>query len=168
MLSMRRYHLRPYVATDRAACLRLFRSNIPDSFRDEEVTGFLDFIDRLPGQYLVCEESASGIVACGGLACEAGTVTLCWGIVEKAHQGKGIGRLLLRARLAIAAELDGAERIVMNTSQHTAGFFEKEGLRTVKVQENYYASGLHRHDMELALDEAARRRIMSVSASDSA
>jgi ribosomal protein S18 acetylase RimI-like enzyme len=156
------YHFRPYLTADRDACLRLFESNIPGSFLAHEIPDFLDYLERMPGPYLVCEQEGGGIVACGGLARRAGRpgkVVLCWGMVDREHQGRGIGRLLLRARLALALTVPATGRITMNTTQHTAPFFEKEGLRTVRVRKNFFAPGLHRHDMELVLDQETRERI---------
>jgi GNAT superfamily N-acetyltransferase len=150
--------LRRYRPDDRAACLSLFEGNIPDSFFPSEIPQFLEFLDWLPGPYLVME-SENRLVACGGLAEHPAYATLCWGMVARDHQRQGIGRFLLQARLALAACMPSVRQVHMNTSQRTAPFFAKEGFRTLRVTRNGYAPGLDRHDMELRLGTAVREKI---------
>jgi hypothetical protein len=155
---MNHLHLRRFRREDRPACLALFEGNIPDSFFPHEIPGFLEFLDCLPGPYVVVEEGGD-LVACGGLAEHAQCVTLCWGMVARARQHQGIGRILLHVRLALAVCIPGARRVNMNTSQRTAPFFAKHGFETRRVTLNSYGPGLHRHDMELRLGTEARQQI---------
>jgi GNAT superfamily N-acetyltransferase len=156
---MDQLHLRRYCKDDRAACLTLFESNIPDSFLPHEIPGLLDFLDCFTGPYLVAEEAGGRILGCGGMAEYPDYVTLCWGMVARARQRQGIGRVLLRTRLALAACIPGVRRVSLNTSQRTAPFFEKEGFQTRRVTPHFYGSGLHRHDMELRLSPIVRQEI---------
>jgi hypothetical protein len=159
LLIMNHLQLRRYRREDRASCLALFEGNIPDSFFPHEIPGFLEFLDNFTGPYLVVEQAGGGVVACGGLAEHHEYATLCWGMVARARQRQGIGRFLLRARLALAACIPGARRIYMNTSQGTAPFFAKEGFETRRVTLHSYGPGQHRHDMELRLGKATRQKI---------
>ena len=131
-------HLRRYRRDDRSACLALFEGNIPGSFFPYEIPAFLDFLDCFTGPYLVVEE-AGGVVACGGLAEHPECLTLCWGMVARDRQRQGIGRLLLRARLALAVAIPRARQVILNTTQLTAPFFAKEGFQTRRVTPNAYA-----------------------------
>lgn len=164
--------IRPYRPTDRDACLALFDSNVPGSFTPEERPEFAAFIDALPGPYLVAEEASSGrVVACGGLAPrEPSAAVLCWGMVDAERQGEGIGRVLLRVRLAQACAMAGVTHVEMNTSNETEAFFLREGLHTVRVQEHYFRPGLHRHDMVCELGpaacEAVRARLAALLAKE--
>jgi GNAT superfamily N-acetyltransferase len=152
--------LRLYRPEDRDACLALFDGNVPGSFLAEERSEFAAFIDALPGPYLVAEEGSGRVVACGGLAPrEPSAAVLCWGMVDAGRQREGIGRVLLRVRLSQACALPGVTQVEMNTSNETEAFFEREGLRTVRVQENYFRPGLHRHDMVCELGPAARESV---------
>lgn len=137
----------------------MFESNVPGSFLAHEVSEFVSYLERMPGPYLVCADESGLVLACGGIATREGNVTLCWGIVGREHQRRGVGQLLLRARLVLAIAIPEARRISLNTSQHTAGFFAREGFRTNRVRIDYFAPGLDRHDMELTLDELSRDRI---------
>jgi hypothetical protein len=150
--------IRRYCRGDRTACLHLFEGNIPDSFAPHEIPGFMEFLDHFTGPYLVIEV-ANEVVACGGLAEALGTVTLCWGMVARDRQKRGLGRLLLRARLALAVCSPSARLVIMNTSQRTAAFFAKEGFATRRVTPNSYGPGLDRHDMEMRLVPAMREKI---------
>jgi hypothetical protein len=123
---------------------------------------FADFLDQLPGPYLVVEDSAGRPIGCGGVATRDGEeARLCWGMVDFHRHKEGAGRVLLRVRLALAARMPGISRAGMNTSNETAPFFEREGLRTVKIIENYFRPGLHRHDMACELDTP---RLMEIEA----
>jgi GNAT superfamily N-acetyltransferase len=151
--------LRRYRPSDREACLALFEGNVPSSFLPEEVAAFAAFLEEFSDRYLVAFGEAHGPVACGGVALRGDEAILCWGLVDARRHREGIGRVLLRARLAMAARIPGALRVTMNTSQVTAPFFTREGFATIQVRENYFRPGLDRHDLELQLDEAARRAI---------
>ena len=150
---------RRYRPEDHATCLALFHSNIPSSFLLEEAPGFAAFIERGEGQYLVIEDGDGHAIACGGLAIEGTEARLCWGLVAEQLHRRGVGRLLLDVRLAMACGTPGVTEVTMDTSNETAGFFERHGFTTIHVIENYHRPGLHRHDMQLALDATARAAI---------
>ncbi|WP_395540912.1 GNAT family N-acetyltransferase [Neotabrizicola sp. sgz301269] len=148
---------RPYAAPDREDCLALFDGNVPQFFAPEERQEFAEFLDALPecgteGTYLVLEE-AGRILACGGLALDGSgqQASLCWGMVARAHQGKGLGRALTKARLARARVLPGIERVHLATSQHTAGFYAGFGFAVTTVVPDGFGPGLDRCEMVLAL-----------------
>jgi GNAT superfamily N-acetyltransferase len=164
---MNLYHLRRYRREDRTACLLLFEGNIPGSFFPFEIPGFLEFLDCLPGPYLVVEEVGGRLIGCGGLAEHEDVATLCWGMVAQDRQKQGIGRFLLRARLTLATSNPRIRVVNLNTTQLTAPFFAREGFLTRKVTLNSYRPGLHRHDMELKLDAAGREKISGYVGHDS-
>ena len=145
--------IRPYHPRDRAACLALFDSNVPDDFRPEERPEFEAFLDDRPGPYLVLEDGAGVIVAAGGYAREPGTGTgsgtaaLCWGMVARSRQGEGLGRLLVEARLDAVREDPDVSDIVLHTSHRVRGFYERLGFVAEGVVEDGLAPGLHRVDM---------------------
>jgi ribosomal protein S18 acetylase RimI-like enzyme len=145
--------IRPYQPSDRAACLAVFHSNTPDFFLPVEEADFTAFLDRMPGPYLVVEEDDE-IVACGGHAVNAvtGVATLCWGMVARAHQRRGLGRALLRARLANLADHPEAKVVRLDTSQHSRGFFEREGFVVQQTIQDGYDPGLDRCKLERILN----------------
>ena len=69
-------------------------------------------------------------------------------MVRQDRHRRGVGRLLLLHRMA-----DEAATVVVNTSQHTAGFFERFGFRTLSVRPDGFAPGLHHHHLELTVND---------------
>lgn len=147
--------LRPYLLTDKAACLAIFDSNTPLYFGVDERPEFAEFLDAPNCDYFVVEDEAATVVGCGGYYVDStrGLAALCWGMVVRDHHKQGLGQFLLRERLAKICQGKEAEQVLIQTSQHTAGFFEKAGFVTTYIVEDAYAPGLHRYDMGLWLDE---------------
>jgi GNAT superfamily N-acetyltransferase len=150
---------RRYRPADRLTCAALFDSNVPTAFLPSERDQFLAFIDGQVGPYLVIENRTGVVIGCGGLATRGTVADLCWGLVGSRFHRQGVGRFLLRVRLAMAAAIAGVEEVAMNTSSDAAPFFEREGLTTTKVTQDYFREGLHKHDMRLVLTEEARQSI---------
>lgn len=145
--------LRPYSDTDRAACLAVFDSNVPDDFRDDERAEFAAFLDDLPGPYLVAADDEGRVVACGGWAIEPDgeSAAMCWGMVRRDRQGEGWGRRLLEERIRRARNEPGVRRLVLTTSHRTRGFFERLGFEAREVEPDGIAPGLDRVVMVRAL-----------------
>jgi hypothetical protein len=157
--SLTNMRCRRYRSGDRHHCASLFDSNIPDSFAPHEREQFLSFLDGGVGTYLVVEDHVGTVIGCGGIAQKESAVTLCWGIVGRRYHKRGVGRFLLRVRLAMAASIAGVTEVEMNTSHETAPFFEREGFVTTNVTPDFFRVGLHKHDMRLELNEGARQTI---------
>ena len=149
------YSARPYELRDRAACLSLFDSNVPGYFSDGERDEFAAFLDELPGPYLVVEDEAHAVIACGGHAQaeDPARADLCWGMVRGDLHRKGIGAALTGARIQ-AAFADPAIRVIaLNTSQHTVDFYRRMGFTLESVEREGYAPGLDRCEMRLKREE---------------
>lgn len=146
---------RPYRPADRDACLALFDSNVPRFFDMSEREGFAGYLDdtAAASSYLVIERDGA-IAGCGGHAIEPDGVSaaLCWGMVAGSLHGEGLGRYLTEARLAAAQADPGITRVILNTSQHTQGFYARFGFETEKVTPDGFAPGIDRWDMVLRLD----------------
>jgi tetratricopeptide (TPR) repeat protein len=152
--------VRDYREADRAACLAIFDSNVPNYFAAHERIDFIAFLDDLPGPYLVIEDRGT-IVACGGFArheSEPHVITLCWGIVDQGHHKKGLGKMLLVERLRRLIATYAEQDIVVYTSQHTAGFFARHGFETSHILRDHFAPGLDLHRL-LICPDAARRLV---------
>ena len=144
--------VRSYSSGDRETCLKIFDSNVPGGyFSAHERAGYESFLDRLPGPYLVVEDE-NEIVACGGFAphkSEAGTVILCWGMVTRKRHKSGLGRFLLTERLDRLRSDVSALVVVVNTSQHSYGFFAKMGFETYRVVPDGICPGVDLHEMRI-------------------
>ena len=146
---------RPYVATDLTACLAVFDGNVPDFFapaeREEFRAHLLAVPDAAPA-YLVLSH-AGAVVACGGVTAgdKQGDARLVWGMVARDWHRRGLGRRLLRERLALARGLLGLRTESLSTSQHTRGFYEAEGFVLTGVVPDGFGAGLDQCDMVLTL-----------------
>jgi N-acetylglutamate synthase-like GNAT family acetyltransferase len=153
---------RPYTKADYEKCLEIFRSNTPDFFGTHEEPDFVDFLERLPCQFFVIEIE-NEIVGCGGFFIdeEKRSASLCYGMVARKHHKHGLGKYLLLKRLDTISRDPNAERILLDTSQYSKGFFEKLGFVVHEIIQDGYFAGLHRHEMELKLDEQKRAFIQN-------
>ena len=153
-------HFRPYALVDIDPVVEIFRSNIPKYFGPIEEPGLRNFLYALSGDpaagesgrdvdYFVGELDAE-VVAAGGIALnDDQTVSLCWGMVRSDLIGKGLGRELTDFRIQRAREKFGSLPLVISTSQHTAGFYEKFGFRLTSHQPDGFGPGIDTCKMRL-------------------
>jgi predicted GNAT family N-acyltransferase len=145
--------VREYLPADREACLAMFDGNVPAYFAPAERADYETFLAALDFPYLVIEDE-TGLVACGGWTrrkCDAGAADLCWGMVRHDRHKSGLGHALMQARLDQIAAAGGVRSVVLQTSQHTEGFFARYGFVTHRVETDGFAPGLHLHEMRLTL-----------------
>lgn len=146
---------RRYRTDDLAACLAIFDSNVPTYLSPDERAEFRAFLaglDDVKSSYLVLLQDGR-VVACGGLYIDAERrrASLSWGMVDRRHHGRGIGRDLTLARLAAARANPLIDCVTLETSQHTYGFYEKFGFSVQHVTADGFAPGLDRYEMALPL-----------------
>jgi ribosomal protein S18 acetylase RimI-like enzyme len=139
---------RAYQPDDLAACLEILASNQEHYFSPGDREALTAFLANPPGFYGVVESADGRVIACGGYAADGAIVALTWGMVHADLHGRGIGRFLLQERLRCIAAIPGVEKVVLNTSQETLGFYLKLGFKTVKQIPNGYRLGLDRCDLE--------------------
>ena len=119
--------IRPYSDNDRQACLDILGENTPEVFIPGDRDSLCEFLANLPGPYFVGEAQGT-VVACGGWAMESvDVVALTWGMVRRALHRHGIGRALLRFRLASIRMNTQANLVRLHTVQLVQGFFAREG-----------------------------------------
>jgi ribosomal protein S18 acetylase RimI-like enzyme len=142
---------RDYARNDYEACLEVFDTNVPRFFRPEERVEYAAFLKALPGPYVVLLDGSDRVIACGGYAIreENASADLCWGMVREELHGRGLGKALARLRIARVLKDFEVREIVLNTSQHTVGFYEGLGFQATTVQADGYAPGLDRCEMQL-------------------
>jgi GNAT superfamily N-acetyltransferase len=145
-----RFEFRPYTPDDRAACAALFAANTPHWFAVHELEQYESFLDDGPGSYFLMLENGV-IIGAGGIEVEPQRATgwLTWGMVDSTRHGEGLGKSLLDYRLEQLRADSRVTRVCIDSSQHTAPFYEKYGFTTQRIIPDGYAKGLHRHEMEL-------------------
>lgn len=156
--------LRAYQADDRDGCLALFASNVPKFFAPHERAEFVEFLETGTDPYFVVIDDQGQIIGCGGYFVnrERASAGLTWGMVANAQHRQGVGRFLLRARLQQICQEPDVQRVLLNTSQHTYGFFEKVGFVVESMVENGFAEGLHEYKMVLVLTAENRPNLGGV------
>jgi len=153
-------HFRDYTPGDSAACVSIFRSNVPTYFRDHELSGFLDFLDSPPCPYSVILTDGQ-VIACGGFGLHPGsdTADLCWGMVHADHHRRRVGTFLLFARLHAIVTTTVARSVRLGTSQLTDPFFERYGFTAQSRKTDGIAPGLDAVEMRLELTEERRAAV---------
>ena len=142
-----------YTLEHKAACLSIFKSNMPKYFLLEEFNDFDKWLEKqaLDGRYFVALKDHQ-VVACGGYFYddERNKAGLSWGMVEAQLHGTGIGSQLTTFRIKkMKAEFPG-HIYMIDTSQHTAPFYEKMGFVTKEVTPNGFGEGLDKYYMEIS------------------
>jgi hypothetical protein len=140
MASVAKLTTRDYTSNDRAPCLALFDSNVPEFFAPSERNEYSNFLDHLPGPYLVIYSPSEGIVAAGGyyVTEQANLGALAWGLVTRAWHRRGVGGQLLQTRLS-RLRASGVDTVRVRTSPGSRGFFERSGFRLVSVVPHGFA-----------------------------
>lgn len=143
-------NFRQYSPTDLEPVVAIFRSNIPKYFGPDEERGLRDFLaDSRCHNYFVGEVD-DDVVAAGGIALnDDQTISLCWGMVRSDLIGTGLGRELTRFRIDAARDIYGDLPIVISTSQHTQGFYEKFGFRITRHEPDGFGPGIDICEMRL-------------------
>lgn len=149
-MSRNSYNIRPYTQSDHTACLGLFDSNTPRYFAPEERRDFESFLDRTDATMLVLETAAGELIGCGGYDIRDGGEegALAWGMIARDWHRRGAGGTLLRARLS-ALQTAGATEVTLRTSQHSRGFFEREGFTEIGVVQDGFAPGIDMVELRL-------------------
>jgi predicted GNAT family N-acyltransferase len=65
-------------------------------------------------------------------------------MVRQDRHRNGLGRLLAHERLAAIDRSGVVERVELQTSQHTVGFYERLGFAAVSVEPDGFAPGIDR------------------------
>ncbi len=134
--------VRPYAIGDKNACLALFDSNVPDFFDPTERHLFVDFLDQPAGPFF-CIEQDGRIVGCGGYAiADRGQALFTWGMVNQAHHGDGLGRLLTEHRLQEIVKAGDYKEAELSTTPRVSTFFEKFGFVETGREKDGFAPGM--------------------------
>lgn len=152
-------NIRPYELTDLEAVVEIFRSNIPKYFGPAEEPGLRNFLQDERGDDYYVVEVDGDVVGCGGIALnEDRTVSLCWGMIREDHLGTGLGKALTEFRIGLSADKYPGLPMVISTSQHTQGFYEKLGFRLTEHTPDGFGPGIDQCLMRLDGDAHAKAK----------
>lgn len=144
--------LREYQPADREGCLAVLDANTPDYFSPIERDTFEEFLNELPGTYLVLADG-DRVVGCGGYIPipETRDAHTSWGMVHPDYKGRGLGKRLFQARLDAVRERGDADRVRVVTSPQTESFFEPYGFKVTRREKDGNAPGIDLVEMWLEL-----------------
>ena len=149
--------LRPYRDSDHATVLGIFKSNTPDYFAPSEAHEFRSFLSAPNSEFVLVAMVGTDVVGFGAAYCRSAIEGgLAWGMVHRDWHGRGVGRALLEARIALLWSHE-VEQVRVRTSQHSAGFFARAGFSVVEVEAEGFAPGIDQVTMLLARPRSAGR-----------
>ncbi len=133
---------RSFKPDDTDGVVALLRSNIPKYFSPPEEAELREFLSTDHGPYYVAD-AGDQIIAAGGIALNKDqTVSLCWGMVRSDLIGTGLGKHLTKFRIQKALEHFGPLPLVISTSQHTQGFYQKLGFTLTQHTPDGFGPGI--------------------------
>lgn len=142
--------IRPYQTSDHPKVIEIFQQNTPKFFALEEQTDLERFLERNGENYWLIEQE--GVIAgCGGIVFseDKRVGRIAWDFFSPNFQGQGLGRQLTSFRLAEIRKNRDVQKIIVRTSQLAHSFYAKFGFEVEKIEENYWAPGLHLYDMQM-------------------
>jgi ribosomal protein S18 acetylase RimI-like enzyme len=143
--------IRPYSPKDKSRCIQIFESNTPKYFAAHEYRLFVNWLNDYQFKEYYVVEQANKIIACGGVYLDEryNKASLSWGMVHAKYHGEGVGRKFTEFRIKKMMDKYDGHSYMMETSQHTKGFYEKLGFQTKKIIPNGFGEGLDKYYMEL-------------------
>jgi [ribosomal protein S18]-alanine N-acetyltransferase len=152
------FSIRPYTKADRDLLIYLLDLNTPAYFAATEKRDFTHYLDKEIEEYFVIESSGQ-VIGCGGInyADNLSTGIISWDMLHPEARGKGAGSLLLKHRLDLLFSKDRVQKVIVRTSQHAWGFYEKNGFILQRRVKDHWAPGFDLYFMELAGFRAGKR-----------
>ncbi|UHO39647.1 GNAT family N-acetyltransferase [Chryseobacterium capnotolerans] len=138
-----------YTKIFREDCIKIFKSNLPKFFAMEELPFFEDFLDQYTKENYFVVKMDGQVVANGGffLDTKNSVAGLSWGMVHADYHGKGIGKALTQYRIDLLKKTYPSLPYKIETSQHTAEFYKKNGFRTVEIIPDGFSKGIDKYIM---------------------
>lgn len=140
-----------YTPLFKDSCIGIFNSNLPKFFAEEELQLFEAFLDRdiEDNYYLVKQDDL--VVACGGIFLDQETdeASLSWGMVHAEQHLQGIGKWFTQYRIDLLKKIYPGKTYKVETSQHTAAFYEKNGFNTAAIVPDGFGKGIDKYVMRM-------------------
>jgi [ribosomal protein S18]-alanine N-acetyltransferase len=145
-------NIRPYELSDRNALETIFLMNTPKYFAPEELGDFLEYLDIFGDDYVVAVVNKR-VVGGGGYWIRSSDQQggLSWAFLRPDYQGTGVGKELAQYRIEKIRETCLAKTIMVETSQHSFGFYEKLGFKLLNKQSDYWSKGIDLYSAVLEL-----------------
>lgn len=145
-----------YTKIFREDCIEIFRSNLPKFFAIEELQLFENFLDNDTEENYFVVKIDGQVVGCGGFFLDTrdNMAGLSWGMVHADYHGKGIGKAFTQYRIDLLKKTYPTLPYKIETSQHTAEFYKKNGFRTVNIVPDGFGKGTDKYTMIMGVIES--------------
>lgn len=142
--------IRPLRNEDKHRLLQLQRLNTPQYFHESEEKDYAHYFDHEVKDYFVAEHEGR-IIGAGGINYfpYLKEARISWDMIDPASHGKGIGKQLTLHRIAHIKKNSAYEFIIVRTSQHASGFYDKLGFKLTSTEKDYWAKGYDLYVMKL-------------------
>lgn len=140
--------IRKYKAEDKEALEKIMLNNIPKYFAETEIDDYREYLStKLEDYYLATLDDR--IIAGGGINYDKNRqlAKISWDLVDVPFHHQGIGSLLLSHRLEVISNKKDIKNIVVRTSQHAYGFYQKKGFKLLETHKDYWAKGFDMYKM---------------------
>ena len=153
--------IRPYDQKDFTACIDIFQSNRPVYFAADELPLFENWLRRqsdrqlankkVKAEYFYVLENGGLVTACGGfyISLDSPVAGMAWGMVHSRCHKQGLGKILFEYRIGQIKTQYPQYDIILDTTQHTYAFFEKQSFSITQIRKDFYEKGMDRYDMIL-------------------
>lgn len=140
--------IRKFKLEDKDQLIEIFKNNVPKYFAETEVDDYEEYINGKVQDYYVAL-LGSIVIAAGGINYDKDRqlAKINWDIVDIPFQKQGIGTLLLKHRLEVINNKKDIKSIIVRTSQHAYGFYEKMGFKLLERHKDYWAKGFDMYKM---------------------
>jgi len=151
MTKSKSLHFRPFLLSDREACLAIFDTNCPEFFAPNERKDYEQFLPGNPSAYEVCVRSHKIVGAYGfKISSERKRGCISWIMVDASDRGSGLGTRMIR-RVLESISSKSATIIDIAASQKSAPFFARFGAVEINRTVEGWGPELDRIDMKLTL-----------------
>lgn len=141
--------LLPYTPKDKLTLIELFNLNVPVYFAPHELGEFLTYLEIKNETYL-CIYHENKIV--GGVGYdykeEDKSGRINWIFLHPNCKAKGLGRQAVKFCITKLTKDKRVEKLVVRTSQLAYKFFEHFNYKLIKIEKDYWATGLDLYLME--------------------
>lgn len=144
--------IRKYKPSDWNRIRTLFELNTPKYFAPEEIKDLNDYLETYADTFFVIEQE-NEILGAGGYHVIGNKIgRLSWYFFHPESKGKGLGTAIVKHCIDEMVSKNNLESIEVWTSQYAEKFFGKFDLKTVKIENNFWAAGIHLYLMRMALN----------------
>jgi len=151
--------IKQYTKGHHKSCVEIYKSNTPRYFTVDEWKGLEIWLNgqdegriaykNTEAEYFYVIGENGAVVGCGGFYVVTGALiaNLVWGMVHSSFHNQGLGKKLFEYRIGQIKLKYPQHHIILDTTQHTYKFFEKQGFSIMQIRKDFYDVGLHRYDM---------------------